>query len=446
MRLLPLLSTYLHPRSESQSCHEDCHEDHRSQNRRHHRTCGTQTSTQDRGRPRRNLWTWKGSREHSIPGNKQIPGAWKATDNREFERRTNWMLTRTRPRNPQAKRNANLQVTGAQAIEDEVYVNEAPESLLRDPNGKDKDTIRARFEKIIRDGQDEICNALAELDGTPFHQDTWTRPGGGGGITRVLQDGNVFEKAGVNVSVVYGTMPAEAYRAATGGNIKIPEGGNDRVPFFAAGISSVIHPKNPMNPTMHFNYRYFETEEWNGVPSQWWFGGGTDLTPSYVFEEDAKHFHGTYKNVCDKHDPTYYAKFKKWCDEYFLIKHRGETRGIGGIFFDDLNDKDPEKIMAFSKDCLFSVVESYVPIAAKHKDDPFTEEQLRWQKLRRGRYVEFNLVYDRGTTFGLKTGGRIESILMSLPLTARWEYDYEPEEGTPEARAMKAFRQAEDWV
>eukprot|EP00894_Picocystis_sp_ML_P005224 jgi/Pico_ML_1/55741/g1386.t1 len=312
----------------------------------------------------------------------------------------------------QAKRNAKLQVAGAQAIEKEVYVNEAPDSLLRDPNGADKGTIRARFEKIIRQGQDEICNALAELDGTPFHQDTWTRPGGGGGITRVLQDGNVFEKAGVNVSVVYGTMPAEAYRAATGGNIEIPEGGNDRVPFFAAGISSVIHPKNPFAPTMHFNYRYFETEEWNGVPSQWWFGGGTDLTPSYVFEDDAKHFHGTYKNVCDKHDPTYYDKFKKWCDEYFLIKHRGETRGIGGIFFDDLNDKDPETLMAFSKDCLFNVVESYVPIVAKHKDDPYTEEQLRWQKLRR----------------------------------ARWEYDYEPEEGTPEARAMKAFRQSENWV
>jgi len=221
------------------------------------------------------------------------------------------------------------------------------------------------------------------------------------------------------------------------------------VPFFAAGISSVMHPHNPMAPTMHFNYRYFETDAPAGVagaPRAWWFGGGTDLTPSYLFPEDVSHFHRTYKEVCDRHDPAYYAKFKQWCDDYFVIKHRGERRGLGGIFFDDQNDKAPEAHFAFSSDCAAAVVPSYLPLVAKHKDDAFTAEQREWQQLRRGRYVEFNLVYDRGTTFGLKTGGRIESILMSLPLTARWEYDQAPKEGSREWDLLDACRTPRAWL
>ena len=201
--------------------------------------------------------------------------------------------------------------------------------------------MRARFEKMIRAAQDEICGAIEELDGQKFQEDAWTRPGGGGGISRVLQGGDVFEKAGVNVSVVYGQMPPEAYRAATGEQ----GAGKEMIPFFAAGISSVMHPHNPMAPTVHFNYRYFETdapEGAEGSPRAWWFGGGTDLTPSYIFDDDAAHFHGTLKDVCDKHDEAFYPKFKKWADEYFIDQApHGETRGLGGIFFDDQNDRDP---------------------------------------------------------------------------------------------------------
>lgn len=178
----------------------------------------------------------------------------------------------------------------------------------------------------------------------------------------------------------------------------------------------------------------------------WWFGGGTDITPSYVNEEDMKHFHGTYKEVCDKHDPEFYPKFKEWADRYFVIQHRNETRGLGGIFFDDLNDRDPDTIFEFSKEALNSVVKAYGPIVEKHKDDDFTEQEKRWQLMRRGRYVEFNLVYDRGTVFGLKTGGRIESILMSLPETARWEYNMQPEEGSPEADFIDACKHPREWV
>lgn len=326
----------------------------------------------------------------------------------------------------------------------ENYISEVPESLVRAGVDDLPGSMRARFEKMIRAAQNEIVAAIEEADGSKFHQDAWTREDGGGGISRVLQNGNVWEKAGVNVSVVYGTMPAEGYRVATEKKVDLPPGA--RVPFFAAGISSVMHPWNPHAPTMHFNYRYFETEEFMGIPPQWWFGGGTDITPSYIDLDDMKHFHGTYKEVCDKHDPEFYPKFKKWCDEYFYIKHRGETRGLGGIFFDDLNDRDADKICDFSTDCAGAVVRSYVPIVVKNKDKPFTEQEKRWQQLRRGRYVEFNLVYDRGTIFGLKTGGRIESILMSLPLTTRFEYDMKPEPGSPEADIADAFANPRSWV
>jgi coproporphyrinogen III oxidase len=326
-------------------------------------------------------------------------------------------------------------------------VDEAPESLVRDQDGglEGNYPMRAKFEKMCRDAQIAITKAMEEIDGSgkTFQEDCWTRENGGGGMSRVLTDGDVFEKAGVNLSVVYGSMPPEALQAATERGVNRAAGmaPGERVPFFACGLSSVMHPKNPHCPTMHFNYRYFETD--GGV---WWFGGGTDITPSYVNEEDMKHFHGTYKKVCDQHDPDYYSNFKAWADRYFTIAHRNETRGLGGIFFDDQNDKDPEEHFAFSKDALNSVVEAYGPIITKHKNDPFTQEQKEWQLMRRGRYVEFNLVYDRGTVFGLKTGGRIESILMSLPETARWEYNHIPAAGSPEADFIDACKYPREWV
>eukprot|EP00897_Mesotaenium_endlicherianum_P010716 jgi/Mesen1/9673/ME000674S09281 len=343
-------------------------------------------------------------------------------------------------------------------IEAEEMLDHAPATLLRGSEGQEWNkpetaSMRAKFERMILAAQDSICAAVEEVDGCKFRQDSWVRPGGGGGISRVLQDGNVWEKAGVNVSVVYGTMPREAYRAATGSAASAPPKGSPdddgRIPFFAAGISSVMHPKNPMAPTVHFNYRYFETDapqDLENAPRAWWFGGGTDLTPSYVFDEDVTHFHQVQKDACDKHDPAFYPRFKQWCDDYFLIKHRGERRGLGGIFFDDLNDREPEKILAFSTECANSVVNAYIPLVKKRKDMEFTDEQKAWQQLRRGRYVEFNLVYDRGTTFGLKTGGRIESILMSLPLTARWEYDQHPVEGSEEWRLIDACKNPKNWV
>eukprot|EP00976_Prorocentrum_cordatum_P009996 200214-Prorocentrum_minimum.AAC.2 len=343
-----------------------------------------------------------------------------------------------------AKRAVTVKAS-TKGIEKEVMQDKAPTTLLRDD--VPDDSMRAKFEKMIRAAQDEICGAIEELDGGKFHEDAWTRPGGGGGISRVLQGGKVFEKAGINVSVVYGKMPPEAYRAATGEANK----SDAYIPFFAAGISSVMHPNNPMAPTVHFNYRYFETEtpegdEGEGAPRAWWFGGGTDLTPSYIFNEDVKHFHQTQKDACDKTDKSFYPKFKQTCDDYFLIKHRGERRGVGGIFFDDMNDRDPEELLQHATNCAKAVIPAYVPLVKKHKDDKFTQQQKEWQQMRRGRYVEFNLVYDRGTTFGLKTGGRIESILMSLPLTARWEYDQKQEEGSEEAKAMEAFRNPPDWL
>ena len=247
----------------------------------------------------------------------------------------------------------------------------------------------------------------------------------------------------VNLSVVYGSMPRQALHSATERGVDRAKGvaPGERVPFFACGLSSVMYPKNPFAPTMHFNYRYFETD--GGV---WWFGGGTDITPSYVNEDDMKHFHGTYKEICDKHDPTYYKEFKGWADRYFLIKHRNETRGLGGIFFDDQNNKDPDEHFAFSEECVNSVIKAYGPIVEKHKDDDFTEQNKEWQLMRRGRYVEFNLVYDRGTVFGLKTGGRIESIFMSLPETARWEYNHVPKAGSPEADFIDACQNSREWV
>ncbi|MEM6532922.1 MAG: oxygen-dependent coproporphyrinogen oxidase [Myxococcota bacterium] len=303
------------------------------------------------------------------------------------------------------------------------------------------EAMRKKMEAMVRSVQDQICTAIAKVDGTDFREDTWEREGGGGGTTRVLQDGNVFEKAGVNVSVVHGRLSPEAARQMGGGKAL----GDEELEFFATGVSVVIHPHNPMAPTAHCNYRYFERGD-GSKDGAWWFGGGADLTPCYLFEEDAVHFHEVHRQACDAHDPEFYPRFKKWCDDYFFIKHRGEARGVGGIFFDDLHDRDPDALFAFSKQCGEAFVPSYVPLVERRKDIPFNDEHARWRELRRGRYVEFNLVYDRGTTFGLRTGGRIESILMSLPLHARWEYDVQPQPGSEEAKITEVLREPRDWL
>ncbi|XP_072901190.1 oxygen-dependent coproporphyrinogen-III oxidase, mitochondrial [Hemitrygon akajei] len=310
---------------------------------------------------------------------------------------------------------------------------------------ENKDEIRTQMELLIMEVQADVCKALAEVDGQAFKVDQWHREEGGGGISCVLQDGKVFEKAGVNVSVVYGNLSEEAAKQmrSRGKELKPKDG---KLPFCAMGVSSVIHPKNPHIPTIHFNYRYFEVQEGDGQKT-WWFGGGTDLTPTYLNKDDAIHFHKTLKEACDKHGKSYYPAFKKWCDNYFVIKHRGERRGVGGIFFDDLDSASADELLNFVRSCAQAVVPCYIPIVKKHLYDSFTPEEKAWQQLRRGRYVEFNLIYDRGTKFGLATpGSRIESILMSLPLTARWEYMHNPAKGTKEAEILEVLKNPKDWA
>ncbi|XP_037530551.1 oxygen-dependent coproporphyrinogen-III oxidase, mitochondrial [Nematolebias whitei] len=310
---------------------------------------------------------------------------------------------------------------------------------------KRKEEMSTKMEMLIMETQAEFCKALQEVDGGTFNVDRWDRKEGGGGISCVMQDGKVFEKAGVNVSVVFGNLTEEAAKQMRSRG-KVLKGKDGKLPFCAMGVSSVIHPKNPHIPTVHFNYRYFEIEEEDGT-KQWWFGGGTDLTPVYVNKEDGLHFHKTLKDACDKHHPQYYPDFKKWCDRYFYIRHRGETRGIGGIFFDDLDSPNQEEAFNFVKSCARTVVPCYLPIVYKHLNDSFTAEEKNWQQIRRGRYVEFNLVYDRGVKFGLATpGSRIESILMSLPLTATWEYMHKPAKGSREAEMMEVLRNPKEWV
>jgi coproporphyrinogen III oxidase len=292
------------------------------------------------------------------------------------------------------------------------------------------DDFHSRTATLFRNLQDQICSVLEELDGLGrFQQDSWQREGGGGGRTRVLVDGGVFEKAGVNFSAVFGEMPAEL---AT----QVPGEGRE---FTATGISLVLHPKNPMVPTVHANFRYLT----KGAKE--WFGGGADLTPYYPYLDDVVHFHKTWKSVCSRHGPPVdYARFKLWCDQYFFLAHRGEARGVGGIFFDYL-EGDREKLLAFVEDCGAAFIDAYLPIARRRMHEPYGERERRFQEFRRGRYVEFNLIYDRGTLFGLKTGGRIESILMSLPPLARWLYDYHPEPGSREAELYE-FLNPRDWA
>ncbi|CAG0915448.1 unnamed protein product [Notodromas monacha] len=308
---------------------------------------------------------------------------------------------------------------------------------------------RTQMELLIGKIQADFVRALESFESEKvFKIDRWLRPEGGGGITCVLQDGDVFEKAGVNISVVHGHLPPPAVAQMKSRGKNFPDEGG-KLPFFAAGVSSVIHPRNPFVPTIHFNYRYFEVEVLRDGNAErvWWFGGGTDLTPYYLNESDGKVFHAALKTACDQHDASYYPRFKQWCDEYFFLPHRGESRGIGGIFFDDLDTPNEEACFDFVQSCAESVIPSYVPLVEAHKDDAFSDEHRRWQLLRRGRYVEFNLVYDRGTKFGLCTpGARIESILMSLPLLAQWEYMHEPEEESPEGRLTAVLKKAREWL
>jgi coproporphyrinogen III oxidase len=290
--------------------------------------------------------------------------------------------------------------------------------------------MRSQTQEFFSYLQDKICAALEEADGAArFREDNWRREGGGGGRTRVIEEGAVFEKAGVNFSAVEGVLPEEFAR-----KIELGEGRK----FFATGVSLVLHPRNPYVPTVHANFRYLEKGDAR------WFGGGGDLTPYYPFREDVIHFHRTLKAACDKHDPDYYPRFKKWCDEYFFIKHRGETRGVGGIFFDYLQG-DMDRLFAFVKDTGEAFLPAYLPILERRRDHDYGEREREFQLIRRGRYAEFNLVYDRGTIFGLETRGRTESILMSLPPLARWVYDYKPEPGTAEAEAWTYFK-PQEWL
>ena len=324
------------------------------------------------------------------------------------------------------------------------------------PQDKTHLPIRQQMEALIRRKQAEITKGLESLDTVKFHADSWTRGNdGGGGTSMVIANGSTFEKGGVNVSVVYGNLTPTAVLAMKDDhkNLKLPKDPKtglpvpDGVKFFACGLSMVIHPKNPHAPTTHLNYRYFETWNPDGTPQSWWFGGGADLTPFYLYEEDAKHFHELHKKALDKHDKTLYPKYKKWCDEYFYIAHRKETRGIGGIFFDDFDDRDPQEILKICEDCFDAFLPSYLPIIEKRKDMPYTEEEKQWQLIRRGRYVEFNLIYDRGTQFGLRTpGSRVESILMSLPEHASWLYNHHPAPGSREAKLLEVTTNPREWA
>ncbi len=301
-------------------------------------------------------------------------------------------------------------------------------------NEPDVDAVKT----YLLDLQDRICDALAAEDGKEtFREDAWERPAGGGGRTRVLAEGAVFEQAGVNFSHVFGDgLPpsATAHR---------PELAGRR--FQALGVSLVIHPRNPYIPTSHANVRFFIAEK-DGAEPVWWFGGGFDLTPYYGFEEDCVHWHRTARAACDPFGEDVYPRFKRWCDEYFFLKHRNEPRGIGGLFFDDLNDWGFERSFAFMKSVGDHYLPAYLPIVQRRRDTPWGERERDFQLYRRGRYVEFNLVYDRGTLFGLQSGGRTESILMSLPPLVRWRYDWHPEPGTPEARLYTDFLRPRDWA
>ena len=302
------------------------------------------------------------------------------------------------------------------------------------------DSQKDAFYTFIRELQNTITTTLEQVDGkAKFKEDEWYREEGGGGFSRIIEKGNVFEKGGVSISAVHGALPIamQNYFNVTDAD------------FYATGISLVIHPLNPMVPTVHANFRYFEMYDKEGQLVDCWFGGGLDLTPYYLFEEDAIHFHQVCKDVCDRHEVADYQLFKKKCDAYFHNTHRDESRGIGGLFYDYCKASDEFSMrdwLAFQKDMASHFLEAYVPIVERRKETGYNPQHREWQEIRRGRYVEFNLVHDKGTLFGLKTNGRIESILMSLPPAVQWRYDHHPEPGTREAELVEVLENPRDWV
>ena len=300
--------------------------------------------------------------------------------------------------------------------------------------------MKDAFYNYIQELQDRITSTLEEVDGkAKFRQDLWERPGGGGGRTRVIENGNVFEKGGVNISAVHGALPETMQNYF----------GVKDADFFACGLSLVIHPKNPFVPTVHANWRYFEMYDKEGNIVDQWFGGGQDLTPYYLFDKDAQHFHRVCKTACDKHDTSFYPKYKERCDAYFHNAHRNEARGVGGLFFDYLKKSDAMSMQDwynFVTEVGDSFLDAYVPIVERRKDRPYMQAHRDWQEIRRGRYVEFNLVHDKGTLFGLRTNGRIESILMSLPPHVQWRYDHQPEVGSQEEKLLNVLKKPKNWV
>ncbi|APD08214.1 coproporphyrinogen oxidase [Flavobacteriaceae bacterium UJ101] len=301
-------------------------------------------------------------------------------------------------------------------------------------------SYKTKFENYIKKLQNTICEKLEQVDGfATFQEDLWTREEGGGGKTRVITNGKVFEKGGVNISSVHGELPELLQK-----KLNVTTG-----TFFACGLSLVLHPKNPFVPTVHANWRYFEMYDKNGNIIDQWFGGGQDLTPYYIFEEDAIHWHKVCKTACDHHNMDFYPLYKKACDDYFWNTHRNEARGIGGLFYDYLKvnkDQSMEDWYNFTTEIGNSFLEAYIPIVEKRKSTQYIQNQRDWQEIRRGRYVEFNLVHDRGTLFGLKTNGRIESILMSLPPHVQWVYNYIPEEGSAEAKLIEVLQHPKEWI
>ncbi len=300
--------------------------------------------------------------------------------------------------------------------------------------------MKEKFVSYIRTLQNTICSALEETDGKAiFKEDLWKRPEGGGGRSRVIENGAVFEKGGVNISEVHGKLPESMQQYF----------GVQNADFFACGLSLVLHPKNPFVPTVHANWRYFEMYNPDGEIVTQWFGGGQDLTPYYLFEEDATHFHQVCKTACDAHNPDFYPQYKERCDNYFYNSHRNEARGIGGLFFDYLKKTEEMSMQDwynFVTTVGDSFLNAYLPIVKSRKNIPYTEDHRSWQEIRRGRYVEFNLVHDKGTLFGLRTNGRIESILMSLPPVVQWKYDHHPEPGSEEEKLLKVLKEPKDWL
>lgn len=300
--------------------------------------------------------------------------------------------------------------------------------------------MKETFYSFIVELQNKITNSLEKVDGkASFHEDQWHREEGGGGFSRVIENGSIFEKGGVSISAVHGPLPAAMQSYFKVGDLD----------FYATGLSLVIHPENPMAPTVHANFRYFEMYESDGTVVDSWFGGGLDLTPYYLFEEDAVHFHRVCKEVCDRHPVADYGLFKQKCDEYFHNAHRNEARGIGGLFYDYCRASDEfsmEDWLAFQMDMASSFLDAYIPIVKKRKDLDYTPAQRTWQEIRRGRYVEFNLIHDKGTLFGLKTNGRMESILMSLPPKVQWVYNHHPETGSDEEKMLQVLKSPKEWL